>query len=345
MFSCAPSISLQTNSKRAALTDSQNVVVYNENEAVSQNFTLIGNVSLGDSGFTTNCDFETMINIAKNEARKIGGNALKITKHILPSFFGSSCHRIQADILDISQNVIIDSLNKKDSDTLKKSQSKINITNTSTPDLKLTRFILSSNFGYGYRLAKLPSSFNKFEQDYYGGLKSGYNYDLSIYYRLKSKSSYGFGIKYNVFNSSNTANNIVVTNNKTGIVLNGSISDDITLTFTGLSYIYDFKNSNSRHEFFSEFSFGLLNYKNYSKIINDNYLITGSTFGSFIGLGYNYRVAKNLSIGPQVSYINGNLSGFDVVGPNGIKETIKLPKDTLESLGRIDLTFHCLYRF
>ncbi len=345
IFSCAPSISTQINSRKPALLENQNVTVFNENDVFPTNSIILGTVRLGDSGLTINCDFETMINIAKSEARKAGGNAIKITEHILPNFFGSSCHRIQANILDISQNVVKDTFNIKKIDTINNVKPiSNNVSVTQTKD-RLTRFILSSSFGYGYRVAKLPSSFNSFEQDYFGGLKSGYNYDLSIYYRFKSRSSYAFGLKYNVFNASNSANNVDVVNKKTGIMQNGSISDNITITLTGLSYIFDFRNPNSKHEFFSELALGLLAYKNNSKIVNDNYTITSSTFGSFIGLGYNYRAAKNFSIGPQISYVNGNLTGFDVVGSNGIKETIQLPKDTLESLGRIDITLHCLYRF
>ena len=345
IFSCAPSIYTNISIPKPALSENQNIAVYDEKDISPPNSKVLGIVVLGDSGFTTNCDFETMIEIAKSESRKAGGNAIKIIKHILPNFFGSSCHRIEANILEISEKNSIDLANNIDIDTVKKSKVNLNNSLISNTDKKLTRFVLSSSIGYGYRLAKLGPGFNRFQEDYFSGLKSGYNYDLSLYYRFKSTSSYGFGVKYNVFNASNSANNVSVTNLQTGFVKNGSISDDITFTFIGVSYIFDFRNPNSKHEFFSEFAFGLLDYNNNSKVVNENYKITGATFGSFIGLGYNYRASKNFSIGPQVNFINGNLSGFDSVGPDGIKKTIKLPKGTFESLVRIDVTFHCLYRF
>lgn len=345
IFSCAPSISTQISTAKPALSENTNVKFFDEKDSVPQNAIVIGIVRLGDSGFTTNCDLETMINIAKSEARKSGGNAIKITEHILPNFFGSSCHRIQANILDINENNSTDFVNNIVADSINKSKISANNSIISKLNKQQTRFILSSSFGFGYRLAKPSSGLNKFEKDYINGLKSGYNYDLSLYYRFKSTSNYGFGVKYNVFNVSNNANYVIVTDKITGFEQFGSISDDIKLSFVGLSYIYDFRNPNSKHEFFTEFALGLIDYNNNSRVINDNYLITSSTFGTFIGLGYNYRVAKNFSIGPQVNYINGNLSGFDSVGPDGIKKTIKLPKDTFESLGRIDITLHCLYRF
>ena len=42
-----------------------------------------------------------VLNMAKLEARKAGGDAIKIIKHRPPSLFGSSCHRITAKILRI----------------------------------------------------------------------------------------------------------------------------------------------------------------------------------------------------------------------------------------------------
>ncbi len=57
----------------------------------------IGNIKVGDSGFSTNCGFDKVMEDAKIEARKIGGNILFITRHKTPDLW-SSCHRISADI-------------------------------------------------------------------------------------------------------------------------------------------------------------------------------------------------------------------------------------------------------
>lgn len=58
----------------------------------------LGEIKIGDSGFSTDCDYETVIEKAKNEARKIGGNVVKITDHRFPSAL-STCHRIQSQNL------------------------------------------------------------------------------------------------------------------------------------------------------------------------------------------------------------------------------------------------------
>ena len=100
-ISCSPKISTSISKNYAALDYRENVVVFGLEDAEPENAELLGTVKIGDSGFTTDCSLETVIEKAKTEARKIGGNAIKITKHDSPSTLGSSCHRITANILKI----------------------------------------------------------------------------------------------------------------------------------------------------------------------------------------------------------------------------------------------------
>ena len=61
----------------------------------------LGHIKIGDTGFTTkNGNYAAVLNIAKDEARKAGGNVVKITKHKSPDML-SSMHRIEADILRV----------------------------------------------------------------------------------------------------------------------------------------------------------------------------------------------------------------------------------------------------
>ena len=99
--SCSPKISTSISKNYAALDYREEVLVLGLNDPDPVNAEQIGTVKIGDSGLTTNCNLETVIDKARTEARKIGGNAIKITKHSPPSTFGSSCHRITANILKI----------------------------------------------------------------------------------------------------------------------------------------------------------------------------------------------------------------------------------------------------
>ncbi|MDR3140485.1 MAG: hypothetical protein LBU37_01965 [Tannerellaceae bacterium] len=81
----------------------EDVKVFGVEDIEPDDAELLGTVKIDDSGFSTNCGLDVVIDKAKTEARKIGGNAIKITKHTPPSIWGSSCHQITADILKVDK--------------------------------------------------------------------------------------------------------------------------------------------------------------------------------------------------------------------------------------------------
>lgn len=82
------------------------VAVFEVNEMVPENAEIIGEIVIKDSGFTTDCDWETILEKAKTEVRAAGGNGLEILQHAYPNrFSGSSCHQIYANILNISDDI------------------------------------------------------------------------------------------------------------------------------------------------------------------------------------------------------------------------------------------------
>jgi hypothetical protein len=99
--SCSPKISTNLSKSYPALDYQQEVAVIELDQAEPAGSEELGQVRIGDSGFTTDCKYESVLDKAKLEARKAGGNAIKIIEHQQPSAFSSSCHRITAKILKI----------------------------------------------------------------------------------------------------------------------------------------------------------------------------------------------------------------------------------------------------
>ena len=95
--SCNPKITRNITNAYPALDNMQEVIVFDMEHTAPQEAEILGEVKIGDTGFTTNCSYEVVMNIAKQEARKVGGNGIKITKYTPP--FGSTCHRITAQVL------------------------------------------------------------------------------------------------------------------------------------------------------------------------------------------------------------------------------------------------------
>ncbi|MBK8884482.1 MAG: hypothetical protein IPN67_19635 [Bacteroidales bacterium] len=106
LSSCAPKISTTVNKNYPALDYREEVMVFGLQDSVPANSEVLGVIKVGDPGFASDCGWDVVIDKAKIEARKAGGNAIKITEHIPPSALGSSCHRITAKILKVENSVL-----------------------------------------------------------------------------------------------------------------------------------------------------------------------------------------------------------------------------------------------
>ena len=115
LSSCAPKISTNLNKNYKPLDYRQDVLVFGINSEIPDNTEVLGSVRIGDTGFSTKCSYEIVVDKAKIEARKAGGNGIKITKHNTPNALGSSCHRITAKILKIDN---VENLKLKQEDVL-----------------------------------------------------------------------------------------------------------------------------------------------------------------------------------------------------------------------------------
>ena len=103
LFSCKSSLSIKETKLVSLnpLDNSESVVVFNEGNEIPDSIpkVKIGDFKIRDGGFSVDCGLETVLKIAQNKARTVGGNVVKITKHILPGF--SSCHQIDFSVYKI----------------------------------------------------------------------------------------------------------------------------------------------------------------------------------------------------------------------------------------------------
>ncbi|KAA0990885.1 hypothetical protein [Dyadobacter aurulentus] len=102
---CAPKIRTNIAQKYPPLHFKEEVWTIPEETDAPAGAELLGTVHVGDAGMTTNCSFSVVLEKAKEEARKSGGNAIRVTEHKTPNFM-SSCHRITAEVLRLSQDQI-----------------------------------------------------------------------------------------------------------------------------------------------------------------------------------------------------------------------------------------------
>ena len=105
MCSCSPKVHKHIIKDMRPVDNDTEVTVYGIGDVVPENAEVIGNVSVVDGGFTTHCDWETVLETAKQEVRAAGGNGIEIVQHSYPGQNGSNCHQIAAYMLNISDDI------------------------------------------------------------------------------------------------------------------------------------------------------------------------------------------------------------------------------------------------
>ena len=103
-IACAPKVRTNVSHSYASLDYREDVIVMEIADSIPASAEVLGTVKVGDAGMSSQCNYMQVLEKAKEEARKAGGNVVKITEHKNPDFM-SSCHRITAQIirLDASQ--------------------------------------------------------------------------------------------------------------------------------------------------------------------------------------------------------------------------------------------------
>lgn len=114
LHSCSPKIrtNLSTNTYKPLESESE-IVVVEQNGKVPENSKFIGDLKIGDSGFSTDCGYSKVMDEAKIAARKSGANLIHLTEVKKPNF-GSTCYRIKAKLYrNLSADIITEISEKR----------------------------------------------------------------------------------------------------------------------------------------------------------------------------------------------------------------------------------------
>ena len=103
LISCGTSKTTSVLNYSTPLPAGTPVEVFGIGQKLPNDVKFIGSISIGDSGFTTKCSYQEVINDAINFARGMGGNVIQITEHKEPNIL-CDCHRIKADVYYIPKN-------------------------------------------------------------------------------------------------------------------------------------------------------------------------------------------------------------------------------------------------
>ena len=96
LISCSASISTSFTSQNKPLTIADKVAFLDLINKVPEGAKKLGEAKYGDSGFSTSCDFNTILINARKSARANGANIVKVVKKSTPDLW-STCYRITVE--------------------------------------------------------------------------------------------------------------------------------------------------------------------------------------------------------------------------------------------------------
>lgn len=101
LTSCSPKIQTSVLKRYPARSEGSPVVVYRlaDSVALPAETEVLGVVNVEDGGFTTGCSYDKVLQLAKEQVNRHGGNGLYLTWHKEPSALGSSCHQLGGEML------------------------------------------------------------------------------------------------------------------------------------------------------------------------------------------------------------------------------------------------------
>lgn len=110
---CSPKIKANLSSSTYDPLDSvTEILIVKQDEKVPENSEFIGDLKIGDSGFSTDCGYSKVMGDAKNTAKSSGANIIHLTEVKKPNL-GSTCYRIKAKLYRNLDQELITSLSEK----------------------------------------------------------------------------------------------------------------------------------------------------------------------------------------------------------------------------------------
>lgn len=323
LSSCSPKITTSLTKKEKPISKNAIVTVYDKNDTLPAVIEKLGTTKVNDNASTAEFDYNFVVELAKLEAIKAGGNAIRIIKHQIPNIFNTG-HEVYADILKIDTSMV-----HQRADQLNKGYNTI---------IPYSHLRLALNGGYAYNLGKDVPAFDTRIQTYDNQMRSGFNFGAELNYFFIN-GQMGIGINYENVSSQNSLNG--VTYSSLGqIFTNNILSDNLNIKYIGPMYTCisrQIKGNGIKDALIINVGMGNLSYTDTKIVDLRNYKITGSALGTYYSIGYDRFISKNMALGIQLSLIRGLLSNYDRF--DGTSTThVQLDNNSYQSLTHLSLT-------
>ncbi len=203
------------------------------------------------------------------------------------------------------------------------------------------KFLLSFNYGLGYRTAGIDKGIPPLERDFQKELKSGTSFQIKTGFKPNSYSYYG--LIYSKFSSTTSLNNIIFIE-PNGFEGSGSTSQKDEINYIGAVAGWTINGFFKNDTYSFDISLGYINFSQERKFEN-TYIAKGGDLGISTDISYYFGINKFFKIGPTFSFNGGAIKKYNINSSNGYSDTIEFDDKTYLSLYRIDLMLGTYFEF
>lgn len=319
--SCTLRITTSLIKKEKPLHPREMVIVYDKNDTLPAITEKLGTTRVNDNASTSEFNYNSIVEIAKLEAGKAGGNAIRIIKHQLPGLLNNG-HEVYADILKVDTGAVNQSRSQKEPNII----------------IPYSHWRFAINGGYAYNLGKELPTFDTRIQNYNDQMRSGLNLSAEVNYFF-IHGQMGIGINYENVSSQNSLSG--VTYSSIGqIFSNNNLSDNLNIRYIGPMYTgisRQITKNGLKDALIINVGMGNLSYSDSKTVDLKNYKITGSALGTYFSIGYDRFISRNMALGIQLSYIRGLLSNYNLFDGNTTTH-VQLDNNSYQNLSHVSLT-------
>jgi hypothetical protein len=97
LCSCSPKITSNITNPQSKLSIDDKVALLDIQHKLPENTIKVGDLIFQDSGFSTDCSFNSLMKQARNTARESGANIVKVIEKKTPDLW-SSCYRLKIEL-------------------------------------------------------------------------------------------------------------------------------------------------------------------------------------------------------------------------------------------------------
>lgn len=203
------------------------------------------------------------------------------------------------------------------------------------------KFLLSLNYGFGYRTAGAEKGTPALEKNFQDELRSGNSFQIKTGYKPNQNSYYG--LVYSNFSSSTSLNNVIFVE-PNGYEGSGSTSQKNTINYIGAVAGWTMKGFLKNDIFNFDMSLGYINFSEARKFEN-TYTGKGGSLGISSDISYYFGITKFFKIGPTFSFNGGAIRKYNITSNKGYSNTVELEENTFLSLYRVDFMVGTYFEF